>query len=182
MPNPEIARRCRACGASVRAGVQFCTQCGQAMVRSVVSVHSIPDPPETPGRARVNADEARRTDAAAQRKIEPPSAAGPAVSAGAARAPDPASPARATARDERATSGTNARTENPAGGGRRVGRQPLYAENEDNGLLPRVEKFRQASVDMLDEAAEDPSLRFVLVSVMLFLCFLLIFLASTVFN
>ena len=175
MPNPEIARRCRACGASVRAGVQFCPQCGQAMVKSVVFVHPTPDPPETSVRAKVNADEARRTDLAAERKSEPPSTAGPV------RAPDFTPPARAAARDQRAASGTNARAKDPAGGRQMVKRRPRHAAAEDNSLLPRVEKLRQASVDVLDEAADDPSLRFVIISVTLFLCFLLIFLASTIF-
>lgn len=149
------------------------------MVKSVVSVHSAPDPPETTSRAKVNVGEARQTDVAAERRSEPSSAAGPAVSAGAARVPDATSPARATVRDERATGGTSARAEDSPGGGRVVTRRPRHAAVEDKGLLPRGEELRQVSVDVPDEAADDPSLRFVIVSVTLFLCFLLIFLAST---
>lgn len=43
-------------------------------------------------------------------------------------------------------------------------------------IAPRVEKLRQASSVMLDEAAYDPSLRFVLVAVVIFVLTLLLFL------
>ena len=149
------------------------------MVKSVVAVHSAPDPP---GRAKVNADEARRTDDAVGPRSAPPSAAKPVVPANAKHAHDPTPPARDAARDERATSKTNVRTEDLTREGQGAGRQTRYAEKEANGLLPRVEKLRQASIDMLDEATDDPSLRFVMISVTLFLCFLLIFLASASFH
>jgi hypothetical protein len=38
-------------------------------------------------------------------------------------------------------------------------------------LMPRVEKMRQTSAVMLDEAAIDPSLRFVLIAIALFVIF-----------
>jgi len=44
---------------------------------------------------------------------------------------------------------------------------------EDN-LLPRVEKLRKVSSVVIDQAAYDPSLRFVLVAAVLFLIFLVI--------
>jgi hypothetical protein len=53
-------------------------------------------------------------------------------------------------------------------------------EAVEENLLPRVEKLRQASNVVLDEAAYDPSLRFVLIAVALFLVFLVILLASKV--
>lgn len=145
-----------------------------------MSVHSIPDAKESPGHAKANVDDsARRTSVVPEQKIEPPSTvAHPAASANGLIAPDPV-PSRATARDERATS---AHVEVSADEQRRVARRPQHAATADNSSLPRVEKLRQASIDMLDEAADDPSLRFVLISVTLFLCFLLILLASTIFK
>ena len=47
-------------------------------------------------------------------------------------------------------------------------------------LRPRVEKLRQASNVVLDEAAYDPSLRFVLIALVLFLIFLVILLVSRI--
>jgi hypothetical protein len=53
-------------------------------------------------------------------------------------------------------------------------------EAVEENLLPRVEKLRQASNVVLDEAAYDPSLRFILIAVALFIIFLLILFASKV--
>jgi hypothetical protein len=50
----------------------------------------------------------------------------------------------------------------------------------EESLLPRVEKLRQASNVVLDEASYDPSLRFVLIAIALFLVFLVLLLASKV--
>jgi hypothetical protein len=44
--------------------------------------------------------------------------------------------------------------------------------------LNRVEKFRQISSAVIDEAAYDPSLRFVLVAALLFVLFLVVLLLS----
>jgi hypothetical protein len=48
---------------------------------------------------------------------------------------------------------------------------------EDN-VLPRVEKLRHVSSVVLDEAGYDPSLRFVLLAVVLFVLFLVLLLLS----
>jgi hypothetical protein len=45
-------------------------------------------------------------------------------------------------------------------------------------LRPRVEKLREASIVMFDEASDDPGLRFVIIAVALFLLFLLFLLFS----
>jgi hypothetical protein len=45
-------------------------------------------------------------------------------------------------------------------------------------LRPRVEKLREASVVVLDEAAEDPGLRFLIVAALLFVVFLILWLLS----
>jgi hypothetical protein len=53
-------------------------------------------------------------------------------------------------------------------------------EAVEENLLPRVEKLRQASTVVFDEAAYDPSLRFILIAVALFIIFLVILFASRV--
>jgi hypothetical protein len=53
-------------------------------------------------------------------------------------------------------------------------------EAVEENLLPRVERLRQASNVVLDEAAYDPSLRFVLIALALFLVFLALLLASSI--
>jgi hypothetical protein len=45
-------------------------------------------------------------------------------------------------------------------------------------VAPRVEKLRHTSAVVLDEAADDPSLRFVLIAAALFILFLALFFIS----
>ena len=116
MSEPEIARRCTACGVSVRQSAVFCPQCGNP----IVQVDTAP------------IDEAMRPDLAA---TQPLSAVVPPP------LPKPATP---------------------------------------DGVLGRVEKFRKVSSVMIDQAAYDPSLRFLLVAAGLFLLFLLLLILSKV--
>jgi uncharacterized protein (UPF0210 family) len=61
---------------------------------------------------------------------------------------------------------------------RQVGAAPRPREVIRDEGLNRVEKFRQISSAVIDEAAYDPSLRFVLVAVVLFVLFLILLLLS----
>ncbi len=152
-------------------------------MKSIVTEHSVQDSVEMQGDAKANhEDRARRNSVAAEQKGERTATAdGPATFANVPLTAD-AARAKATAYDRQATSKASVLAEGPASGPHRVTRRIYQAMLEDNSLLPRMEKLRQASVGMLDEAADDPSLRFVLVAVALFGCFLLIFFASMVFN
>jgi len=58
----------------------------------------------------------------------------------------------------------------------RNGPPPREVSGDDE--LNRVEKFRQVSSAVIDEAAYDPSLRFVLVAAALFVLFLVLLLLS----
>ena len=53
-------------------------------------------------------------------------------------------------------------------------------EAVEENLKPRVERLRQASNVVLDEATYDPSLRFVLIALALFFIFLVILLANNI--
>jgi hypothetical protein len=73
----------------------------------------------------------------------------------------------------------------PAGGGggahpKRHRVRTAAREAVEENLLPRVERIRQASNVVLDEAAYDPSLRFVLIALTLFFIFLVILLANNI--
>lgn len=73
--------------------------------------------------------------------------------------------------------------EQDAAGGRRTKRDRVRTAARgavEENLLPRVERLRQASNIVLDEAAYDPSLRFILIAVALFIIFLLILFASKI--
>ena len=73
--------------------------------------------------------------------------------------------------------------EQDAASGRRTKRDRVRTAARgavEENLLPRVERLRQASNIVLDEAAYDPSLRFILIAVALFIIFLLILFASKI--
>ena len=110
MSEPEIARRCSSCGASVRQRAMFCPQCGNPIApqHDVVTTTTTPQTPET--------------------MIE-------------------------------ATPATRSR---------------------EDGVLGRVEKLRKVSSVVIDQAAYDPSLRFLLVAAVLFVLFLVLLILSKV--
>lgn len=124
---PEISRRCRGCGASVRARARFCPQCGLEVGGASVIEKS-------------GAPEKERTAEAGAEALERRRAAPPVRGlAGAAR------------------------------------------EKAEEQIGPRVEKIRQASNVVIDEAAEDPEVRFLLIAAVLFVFFVVVFLVTTFF-
>jgi predicted amidophosphoribosyltransferase len=102
MSEPEIARRCTACGASARQGAMFCPQCGNPILEST---QTIADPAPT---------------------------------------------------------------------------QPLLPARHHEGVKARVEKLRHVSSVLVDQAAYDPSLRFLLVAAAFFILFLVLLILSNV--
>ena len=112
MSEPEIARRCTTCGASVRQRAMFCPQCGSPIPQQQQApvMTTTPLIPET--------------------IIETAPAPAPKV--------------------------------------------------HDDGVRGRVEKLRKVSSVVIDQAAYDPSLRFLLVAAVLFLLFLVLLILSKV--
>ncbi|HJS24958.1 MAG TPA: zinc-ribbon domain-containing protein [Pyrinomonadaceae bacterium] len=110
MSEPEIARRCSSCGASVRQRAMFCPQCGNPVSQSQAPVTTATTPliPETI-----------------------------------------------------------------------IETAPAAKVHED-GVRSRVEKLRKVSSVVIDQAAYDPSLRFLLVAAVLFLLFLVLLILSKV--
>ena len=106
MSEPEIARRCTTCGASVRQRAVFCPQCGDP----------IPEPAAT------------TTPTIPETVLDP--------------TPAP----------------------------------KVY----DEGVRGRVEKIRKVSSVVIDQAAYDPSLRFLLVAAVMFVIFLILLILSKV--
>jgi zinc ribbon protein len=107
MSEPEIARRCVACGVSVRQHAMFCPQCGNPLSQS----------PPTPANAVT----------------------------------EPLAPAT-----------------------------PAPPKVHQEGVRARVEKIRHVSSVMIDQAAYDPSLRFLLVAAAFFILFLVLLILSKV--
>src|SRR5215213_6127669 len=176
---PEIARRCTDCGASVRGGAFFCPQCGKSL-RKAEDGEAAPagEGPAaeaaTEGPPRV-APEPRRTASV----IVPEGADANGAHAPTSPAPEP--PARHQPSSEgrrRAEIITRRPEDEEALRRRRRGVTAAAREAVEEKLSPRVEKLRHASNAMLEEASYDPSLRFVLVAVAAVLLSLLLLLLN----
>jgi hypothetical protein len=154
MPDPEISGRCPSCGASVKRRASFCTQCG-----STIGI---------PGR-----------DGSARKSGLPPKKG----VTFAKRQPAPKDLKMDDLKREEVGKETGALSERTlistffqtqSNSGRRDGGiEAARAKVKDN-LLPKMEKLRQASHDVLDEAAVDPSVRFLVVAVALILLSLIL--------
>jgi len=150
MSDPEIDRRCTVCGASVRPRAAFCPQCGQ-------SIPGQSEGPEThPERDDPKTIASKQSDTVA---IAPE-----AVPDFLETQPLSAFPVRPV------------ETAPPS--------QPIIVKKDlpvpDGSVRGRVEKLRKVSSVVIDQAAYDPSLRFILVAAGFFLLFLFLLLMSKV--
>jgi predicted nucleic acid-binding Zn-ribbon protein len=158
MSNPEIARRCHVCGASIREAAAFCPQCGENLTLQTLEEKQTTSVVTTPlVDLATDRDEVNPKGRGAQSdKGKPEPGAGPA--------PPPQKTLAARA---------------PAGRVRdKIQRATTLARDVEGDVKHRVQKVRQMSSVVLDEAAYDPSLRFVLVAAALFLLFLLVLLLN----
>ena len=135
MSEPEIARRCAACGVSVRKSAMFCPQCGNPIVKY-----------QTTDDVPTAATQAFQTVTTTDEEI--PSQPSPTAPTQAIHpSPNPNPPA-------------------------------LHGVAEN--VRERVEKIRHVSSVVIDQAAYDPSLRFLLVAAALFLLFIVLVILSKV--
>jgi hypothetical protein len=152
MSKPEIARRCAACGASIREAASFCPQCGEHL-----------SPQDSHGKPTTSVETTPLVEFAGGGE---PNRKGQTE-------PDEV---------KRKASGNVARhdqqmsSEKPPVGKVRdkIQRATTLARGVEGDVIHRVQKVRQISSVVLDEAGYDPSLRFVLVAAALFLLFLLV--------
>jgi predicted RNA-binding Zn-ribbon protein involved in translation (DUF1610 family) len=187
MTEPEIARRCPSCGASIRDLAIFCPQCGKQLsqqkaetVQSSTSVVTAPlvDVPSADvpsAKDSSNASEPTRgtvqSGGAVQSGKEPfetisekrkdPKLRDPNLKNIAGQTQKPA--------DGRAAAGASRA---------RIHRATTLARDVEGDVIHRVQKLRDISTVVLDEAAYDPSLRFLLVAAFMFLIFLAIVLLN----
>ena len=153
---PEISLRCSSCGAAVREPAMFCPECGKPL--ATASDASAPDSPPS-----------AEPDAVQETQIEAASVE-PAL---AAANPEMAE-AKADKLDESGPHGARERTRAGLHRASTVARGAI----EDN--VKRVEKIHQVSTAMIEEAHYDPSLRFVLVALGLFVVFIILLVLSKV--
>jgi hypothetical protein len=186
MTEPEIARRCPSCGASIRELAFFCPQCGKQLsqqkpetAQSTTSVVTAPlvDVPSAdvasakdaanasePTRGSVqSAKEAFETLSEKRKdpKLRDPNSKDPNLKNIAGQTQKPP--------DGRAAAGA---------GRARIQRATTLARDVEGDVIHRVQKLREISTVVLDEAAYDPSLRFLLVAAFMFLIFIVIVLLN----
>lgn len=158
MFKPEIARRCPVCGASIREAAFFCPQCGEELVQQNLE--------EKPTTSVITTPLVELSPAPDETKPEghrpQPEQAKPRTMEGAAKHPQKTPAGKASVGKVR----------------NKIQRATTLARDVEGDMLHRVQKVRQISSVVLDEAGYDPSLRFLLVAAALFLLFLLILLLN----
>jgi hypothetical protein len=160
MPDPEIDRRCSICGASVRPQALFCPQCGQPIAKQNNPVESatehvevVPDLSETqPLRAVPDLAETKPLQAIPDLSETQPLIAVPTLTS----------------------------EQTPPQNSPNLKRATKVARGLEENVMGRVGKLRKASSIVIDQAAYDPSLRFILVAAALFLLFLFLLVLSKV--
>jgi predicted nucleic acid-binding Zn-ribbon protein len=165
---PEILHRCESCGATIRDAAMFCPECGKPLAVTKQNKAEVND----------KASAEPSTDAAASIAAQSPPSS---VVADSAADPDEtvaASPAEADNEPAKVTT-------SPRHGARERTRETLHrASTAARGAIERpvkqVEKIHHVSTVMLEEAHYDPSLRFVLVALGLFVLFVILLVLSKV--
>jgi predicted nucleic acid-binding Zn-ribbon protein len=160
MSEPEISHRCPACGASFRVRAQFCPQCGKPLKKSASDALPAAEASETP--RRVSSDKELKTT--------------PLPPVSSVMATPPGAPDAADGNHKRAEQAVAAQDKAPA---KKQRVKQAAREMVEENVRPRVEKLRQASNVVLEEAsAIDPSLRFVIIAAFLFIIFVVLLLLS----
>lgn len=152
---PEISLRCASCGASIREPAMFCPECGKPLANAGQEA-------EQPSAAEIS--KAALAQSAATSVEVAGAATNPETSTVKADEPDESGPRH----------GVRERTREGLHRASHAARGAL----EDN--VKRVEKIHHVSTAMFEEASYDPSLRFVLVALGLFLVFVLLLVLSKV--
>jgi hypothetical protein len=180
------------CGASVRGTAHFCPHCGQPMAGAAAASSTAQT-----GAQSALVDEAERAAALISGRLAardvsdafaPDVANAPKSSDAKPDAPQSSTPAGDGAGATGATQiEDRARVESAspqvvssveASAGRVRQRAAAVGASVNDSLRPRVDKLRERSAVVLDEAADDPGLRFVLVAALLFVVALLLFIFS----
>ena len=149
MTEPVIARRCPSCGVSIREVAFFCPQCGENLPKKQA---------DSPTEAASQATQPLFRDTIAL------------------DAPD-ARVARETGNEDRKEDRKVGQAALGAVGAK-IQRATTLARDVEGNVIHRVQKAREISSVVIDEAGYDPSLRFVLVAAILFFLFLVIVLLN----
>jgi hypothetical protein len=163
MTEPQIARRCPECGASIRSLAFFCPQCGKEIAKAdseIANPNTSVVTAPLDGSPLDEASKLKETVVSPARELDTDTQPVEQMSKVIAPPPQkirPTAPEPGKARGQRATD---------------------RARAAEGDVIQRVQKLRKISTVVLDEASYDPSLRFVLVAAALFLLFLMIVLLN----
>ena len=174
MTEPEIARRCPTCGASIREVALFCPQCGN------------PQPPRQKSNAAEPETTSKPTAPLENQKGESASQMLMSETIAIERPEDiPKLPEESRSMSDTMVIERPERTTqvpvNPGvrgAVGARIQRAGTIARDVEGDVIHRVQKVREVSSIVLDEAGNDPGLRFVLVAIIVFVLFLVIVLLN----
>ena len=174
MTEPVIARRCPTCGASIREVALFCPQCG----------NPLPNRSSNDSRSAeaTAVEEPGRKDTAPLDEAEVKSQAEFSETMAISRS-DPQDELRSMSDtlaidNSKTTAVDSARPRVRGAVGAGLQRAGTMARGVEGDVKQRARKVREISSVVLDEAAYDPSLRFVLVAVIVFALFLIIVLLN----
>jgi hypothetical protein len=175
MADPEIARRCRFCGASIRIRGSFCPQCGNPTSETVDEVPDVERAVKT--EEVFDASETVSVDLSGLPTTDLTNG-NPAMAETVPLYPIPDIDRPVMRQDDRPTVPLSA-TPHPAIAPREDGARPRPVRKAFGGDVKKgLGKVREISTVVLEEASYDPSARFVLVAAVLFILFLVILLLS----
>jgi len=185
--NPEISRRCSSCGASIRErDALFCPECGRAVSAPASDrERRQADPPAERAAGYVQADDDGAGQGADRFEGHGPNSggAGPAIeaattSAAVVKQPRVTEPAqhKLSQTEPHSTSRSHPRMAERTR--ETLHRASTVARGVIEDEVKRVEKIRHVSSVVIEEASYDPSLRFVLVALGLFILFLILLVVS----
>ncbi|HUS09465.1 MAG TPA: zinc ribbon domain-containing protein [Pyrinomonadaceae bacterium] len=173
MPEPVIARRCPTCGASIRQVALFCPQCGNALPPRAAD--------QSQSAAAIAEEENRRDTAPLDNsaiRLQPDFSDTVAIKR--ADVQDGLTSMSDTLAIDMAIEKPKELVIDPASPrvretvGAKVQRATTMARGVEGDVMQRVQKVREISTVVIDEAAYDPSLRFILVAAFVFGLFLII--------
>lgn len=205
---PEISHRCPSCGASVRdRDALFCHECGKPLSKDALNAEQ-PGFADSPSVDLAPAREAKESQAAEKRTaeavIDTPVETSPAAEPGSMPGADaegqppskrseaqlePGTPSVSAdkhttkAKDSPEPEKSAAAQPAPRIGDKtreRLHRASAVARGVIEDEVKRVEKIRHVSTTIVEEASYDPSLRFVLVALGLFIVFVILLVLSKV--
>jgi hypothetical protein len=209
MSQPEISRRCRSCGAAVRAGARFCPQCGALMADAGAAEQAVvaPDtgeleplreveppreaeaarewtPPTKEYAAFVQSFEgaqsgAGETASGAQSEVVAESESPGVLAEDAPRRADEPAPPAASQSYVAPAASDEDFDGDASGGEAGAGDVRGRVARVREGTRARVGRMREEAIVVLEETPDDSGLRFVLAALALFIIFLVLLFLST---